>query len=134
MTALIETARKHFPHLKILVRAISRPHHFELINDGIARTVHQHAGSAIELARGALEELGYRAHRANRLAQAFAKFDREAAIEIAAVHKDETAFATQVRRSITEIEDQFEEDRLSIAPSVDDAWDNTRLRKNGVRS
>ena len=114
--------------------ALSRPHHFELINDGIARTVHQHAGSAIELARGALEELGYRAHRANRLAQAFAKFDREAAIEIAAVHKDETAFATQVRRSITEIEDQFEEDRLSIAPSVDDAWDNTQLRKNGVRS
>ena len=134
VTALIETARKHFPHLKILVRALSRPHHFELINDGIARTVHQHAGSAIELARGALEELGYRAHRANRLAQAFAKFDREAAIEIAAVHKDETAFATQVRRSITEIEDQFEEDRLSIAPSVDDAWDNTQLRKNGVRS
>lgn len=87
-----------------------------------------------ELARGALEELGCRAHRANRLAQAFAKFDREAAIEIAAVHKDETAFATQVRRSITEIEDQFEEDRLSIAPSVDDAWDNTQLRKNGVRS
>lgn len=69
--------------------------------------------------------------KANRLAQAFAKFDREAAIEIAAVHKDETAFATQVRRSITEIEDQFEEDRLSIAPSVDDAWDNTQLRKTG---
>ncbi|MBT5901468.1 MAG: potassium transporter [Opitutaceae bacterium] len=134
VTELIATTRKHFPHLKILVRALSRPHHFELINDGITRTVHQHAGSAIELARGALEELGYRAHRANRLAQAFAKFDREAATKIAAVHKDENAFATQVRRSISEMEDQFEEDRQSIDPSVDDAWDNTKLRENGVRS
>lgn len=131
---LIATSRKHFPHLKILVRALSRSHQFELINDGITRHIHQHACSAIELSRGALEELGYRAHRANRLAQAFAKFDRDSTEKIAAIHKDEKAFASEIRRSISEMEDQFEEDRRSVDPSVDEAWDNTRLREKGVRS
>mgnify|MGYP001586972783 CR=1 len=50
------------------------------------------------------------------------------------MHKEEQAFAFQVRRSINEIEDQFEEDRQSIDPSVDAAWDNTKLRENGVSS
>lgn len=125
---LIATVRKHFPHLKIMVRALSRPHHFELINQGVDHTVHQHSGSAIELARSALIELGYRAHRATRVAEAFTQFDRQAANDIAAVHKDEKAFVTQVRRSISEIEDQFQEDQKRTSQSVDDAWDSNRIR------
>ncbi len=134
VSALIETVRKHFPHLKILVRALSRPHQFELINQGITDTVHQHAGSAIELGRQALVQLGFRAHRATRVAQAFIALDRTATAQIAAVHKDETAFVSQVKRSITEMEDQFAEDRQRRGLSVDAAWDNRQLRKDTAKS
>jgi CPA2 family monovalent cation:H+ antiporter-2 len=126
---LIETVRKHFPHLKILVRALSRPHQFGLVNQGVTEVVHQHAGSAIELARRALVQLGFRAHRATRLAQAFITLDRKATLDIAAVHKDESAFVSQVRRSISEMEDQFADDRQRSGLSVNEAWDTSKIRE-----
>lgn len=128
---LIETVRKHFPHLKILVRALTRPHQFELINDGITDVVHQHSGSAIELSTIALRHLGVRAHRAHRVAASFAKRDEAGAREIAAIHKDEQAFATKVRRNISEMEDHFNSDH-QLDRSVDEAWDTTDLRAKGV--
>lgn len=129
---LIETVRKHFPHLKILVRALSRPHEFELINAGIDDAFHQYSGSAIELGKTALMRLGVRAHRAHRVTQAFAHRDQAIAREIASVHRDEKAFATTVRRSLTEMEDHFDEERLQLDRSIDEAWDTTDLRQKGI--
>lgn len=134
VTQLIETVRKHFPHLKILVRALSRPHQFELINDGIEDAVHQYSGSAIEMSQIALTHLGVRAHRAHRVARAFARRDHQVAREIAAVHKDEKAFVSKVRRSLSEMEDHFDSEHAKLDRAVDEAWDTTDLRQKGVRS
>ena len=68
------------------------------------------------------------------MALAFAKFDRDSTAEIAAIHKYEKAFVSEIRRSISEMEDQFQKDRTSGDPSVDGAWDSSRLRENGIRS
>ncbi len=67
------------------------------------------------------------------MARAFAKFDRDSTSEIATVHKGEKAFVYEIRRGISEMEDQFK-DRTSGDPSVDGAWDSSRLREKGVRS
>ena len=129
---LIQTVRKHFPHLRILVRALTRPHQFEPINTGITDIVHQHSGSAIELSTMALRHLGVRAHRAHRVAAAFAKRDEAGAREIAAVHQDEKAFISRVRRNLSEMEDYFESD-TQLDRSVDEAWDTTDLRAKALK-
>ncbi len=129
---LITTVRKHFPHLKILARAMTRPHQFQLINDGVDAVVHQHSGSAIELGQIALRYLGVRAHRAHRVARAFSRRDLQVAHEIAAVHQDEKAFVSTVRRSLSEMEDHFDSERTQLDRSVDEAWDTTDLRAKGV--
>jgi len=129
---LIATVRKHFPHLQILARALTRPHQFELISGGLTDVVHQHSGSAIELAETALTRLGRRAHRAHRVARAFARRDQEVAREMAAVHRDEQAFTTIARRSIAEMESHFDSEREKLDRAIDEAWDTTELRSKGV--
>ena len=53
---LVEMVRRHFPDLKIFVRAVDRPHLYDLINLRVDYTVHQHAGSAIQMGAKVLEE------------------------------------------------------------------------------
>lgn len=131
---LIATTRKHFPHLKILARAASRPHQFEMISEGVTETVHQHQGSALQLAEAALVHLGFRAHAANRATRAFNYHDREATISLAAVRHDESAFISQVREKITQLEAQFAEDRARHSAADDLAWDSARIRDGADRA
>lgn len=131
---LIATVRKHFPQLKILARAVSRPHQFEMIQDGVTETVHQHQGSATKLAELALVHLGVRAHTASRATRAFHHHDRAATISLAEVRNDESAFIDRVREKITELEDQFAQDRDQNDTSGDEAWDTSRMREDTARA
>lgn len=127
---LIDIARKHFPNLRIMSRALSRNHQYELIEDGIEDAVHQHAGSAIDLAESALVRLGFRAHAASRAARAFAKHDQQSTIELAGLHRDSETYESRVRERISEIENLFKKDREGTAGHVDSTWDTQRLRKD----
>ena len=127
---LIKTVRKHFPHLKIMARALSRNHEYELIEEQVDFAIHQNAGSAIRLGEAALVELGYRAHYASRAAKAFTKHDKEATIELAQMHRDENAYVSRVRQSLSELEDRFETDANRKQVSVTASWDPAQLRKD----
>ncbi|MEX0332694.1 MAG: monovalent cation:proton antiporter-2 (CPA2) family protein [Puniceicoccaceae bacterium] len=129
ITELLETVDKHFPNLQVLVRALSRNHQYELINAGVASVIHQHAGSAINLAEEALRSLGYRGHQASRVARKFARHDESTAQENAAFHRDEKNYVQRVRVRMDELENQFESER-NVAPEADLAWDSTELRKD----
>jgi len=127
---LIHTARKHFPHLKIMARALSRNHEFELAEEKVDFVVHQSAGSAIQLGEAALVELGFRAHQAARAAKAFARHDRETTRELAEVHRDEKAFIGRVRQSLDDLERRFETDARRRMTSSSATWDPDQLRRD----
>ena len=129
ITNLLETAKKHFPNLKILVRALARNHQFDLINAGVEQVVHQHSGSAIHLAELALRELGYRSHLAARIASAFARHDDEAAREIAPLWREEKQHISRMRLRMDELEAQFETEKV-LMPEADKAWANEDLRND----
>lgn len=125
---IIETARKHFPGLKLMVRALSRSHEFELIRWEVDYTKHQHAASAIELAEACMVQLGYRRYFASRAAKLFAKHDYETTLSLAQV-EEEAAFVGMVKQRLSEIESQFESDADLIA-ETNAAWNTTELRKD----
>ena len=127
---MIKTVRKHFPHLKIMARALSRKHEYELIEEEVDFAIHQNAGSAIQLGEAALVKLGYRAHYASRAAKAFAKHDREATREMAEMHRDESAYISRVRQSLSELEERFEADTDRKQVGVTASWDPAQLRKD----
>jgi monovalent cation:proton antiporter-2 (CPA2) family protein len=127
---LVEVARKHFPQLKVMARAISRPHQHELIDGGIDYTIHQHAGSAIHLGEQALRCLGFRAHRAARLAKRFRDHDTETVEMLAGIHRDEKKYVSRARERLADLERMFQSDREQQDVSVDHAWDVEQLRED----
>ncbi len=125
---LIETARKHFPNLEIIVRAVSMNHQFALIEKKVEYAVHQNSGSALQLAENALIRLGFRAHKASRAVRTFAKSERVRAQALAAIHRDEKVFINTVRAQVSEMERQFELDRNNPTEDVDKAWDPDKFK------
>ena len=68
---IIETVQREFPHLKILARATSRQHAYEIIRLGVNQVYRETLGSALDLSVDALRELGMAEQRARRVAEIF---------------------------------------------------------------
>ncbi len=56
---IVDLARKHFPHLRILVRANHRLHEYEILDRGLLGHVHEMRESALALGVKALHGLGH---------------------------------------------------------------------------
>ncbi|MBU0501323.1 MAG: glutathione-regulated potassium-efflux system protein KefC [Gammaproteobacteria bacterium] len=73
---VIDQARKHFPHLRILSRAENNGHAYELLRRGVTLFQREYFASALELGEDALKELGFGAYRAKQAANIFKDHDR----------------------------------------------------------
>jgi voltage-gated potassium channel Kch len=125
---IVELARKHFPHLKILARAIDRRHAYELIRHGVD-TIHRETfGSALEMGVDALKLLGVRAYRAHRAAQTFKHYDEEALHDVATLEGDETVIVARSRQLAKDLERLLQSDERERIQD-DRAWDISDLRK-----
>ena len=130
VNTLIETARKHFPKLRIMARAVSRAHEFELVENKIDYSIHQNVGSSIQLGEAALRALGYRSYLAHRVAKKFQAHDGDIARSLAEIHRDEKVFISRVRERIADMEQQFEIDQERADPVIDSAWDTEQIRRD----
>jgi len=130
---LIKTARKQFPHLKIMVRALDRIHQYLNFEAGVDFCIHQHAGSASEMGKAALVELGFRAHQAERITKSFRKHDLDSVLIEAGTHKDEKTYISHVRERLADFEKQFSDDDKQHI-EVDHAWDTDELKKDDLQS
>lgn len=123
--AVCELAQKHFPQLKLLVRAIDRPHAHQLLQQGVDMVYRETVGSAVDLGVNALKELGVRANQAWRAGQTFKQHDEKLLREQTAFIDDESMYITksvQYRHILAEMLQANQEDRRSEIMS---AWENT---------
>ncbi|HEX5476388.1 MAG TPA: NAD-binding protein, partial [Burkholderiales bacterium] len=86
-TRLAETARKHFPKLRIIARARDMRHLFRLRDLGVDTIERETWLSALSLGERALSAISGDAERAQRAAQAFAEHDREVLAKLYEVHR-----------------------------------------------
>ena len=128
-TKIAEEVRKHFPHLRLLVRARDRPHYFQLRRIGVTRPYRETFGSAYEMGVEALRELGYRHHQAHRLARRWRQHEEREIEELAELWgRDlDTYFAT-TRRAMEEAERLMRDEDPQVYEERDAAWDNESLR------
>jgi glutathione-regulated potassium-efflux system ancillary protein KefC len=123
--AVCELAQKHFPQLKLLVRAIDRPHAHQLLQQGVDMVYRETVGSAVDLGVNALKELGVRANQAWRAGQTFKQHDEKLLREQTAFIDDESMYITksvQYRHILAEMLQANQEDRRSELMS---AWENS---------
>jgi monovalent cation:proton antiporter-2 (CPA2) family protein len=127
---IVETARRAFPHLKVLARAYDRRHVYELMKagaDGIERETFE---AALRLGAATLRTLGYGTHRAERAAGLFRRYDE---LGLAAMFENWSAGDFDAYRSaINERRDMVEEmlRRDMTGHGVlggDTAWDTQSL-------
>jgi monovalent cation:H+ antiporter-2, CPA2 family len=127
--ALVATARKHFPHLELLVRARHRFDAYEYLDLGVRRVYRHHLDASVRLGVDALRLLGHRAYTAQRAGQQFIRYDEAALARLAAERHDMNRYIVSTRAEIAEQEALLLADREIDPTSGDGAWDSEELRQ-----
>jgi voltage-gated potassium channel Kch len=125
---IVETVRKHFPHLELIVRAQGRREANELVNQGLPHVYRETLGTALDMGYRALRLMGRRGLQAHRATLAFKDHNEKAFRELARLYGDEKAYVSLLKEKILEAEDLL---KVAWAPGqhLDSAWDNTPLRE-----
>jgi CPA2 family monovalent cation:H+ antiporter-2/glutathione-regulated potassium-efflux system protein KefB len=124
---ICETARKHFPHLRILARAQGREDAYQLVNMGLTSVHRETFGTALEMGEEALRSLGFRAHHSHRIIRLFRKKNETDFREMAAHFGKKTFFVT-LREKISATEEQMRRFSPGSMDS-DQAFENAVLRE-----
>ncbi len=126
-TQIAEQMRRRYPNLKILARADSMQHSFELMEVGVDGVFRETFDSALSMGVDALKVLGFRSYQAQRAARIFKKHEQRAMTERADLRggEDEKAYAEQVREHISELEALIREDDRDFKADTDHAWEPT---------
>lgn len=130
--SLVHTVQKHFPHLKIVVRAVDRGDANKLITSGINDVYRETVDTSLRLGIDVMRLLGFRAHRAHRAAQTFLKHDENALRDLAKLHKDRKEYLNAAREYIAELEEIIQADKAEPDLERDAGWDAESLREDVV--
>ena len=127
---LVETSRRHFPHLVILARAASRSDAYDLLEAGVQHVYRETLETALRTGADALRLLGFRGYQAHRAARTFLRHDEDALRELAGTRHDEVAYLNRSRQSIHDLEQLLlTELELPVDASEDEAWDSASRRE-----
>jgi glutathione-regulated potassium-efflux system ancillary protein KefC/glutathione-regulated potassium-efflux system protein KefB len=107
---IAETARRHFPGLRILARARNRQHAFRLMGAGVEEIWRETFASSLEVAEAALVALGTPRAEAVRQVRRFRLHDEETLLAQAAVRDDEEKLIATAQASARQLEHLFETD------------------------
>jgi monovalent cation:proton antiporter-2 (CPA2) family protein len=109
---VVDLVQENFPKLRILARATSRQHAYELLRKGVTDVYRETFGSAIDLSVHALGTLGLDGERARRAAQIFREHDEASVREMAQVQDgDDSAYVSLARLHIENLERALASDR-----------------------
>jgi CPA2 family monovalent cation:H+ antiporter-2 len=127
--ALVETLKKHFPHLKLMMRTRHRYDAYELIEHGVQHVYRDHIDTSVRLGVDVLRTLGMRGYSAVRAGQNFFKFDEAALPKLAKQRHDFKTYIASVRAEIEHQEELLKND-FNFSPNDNDhAWDSDQMRE-----
>jgi CPA2 family monovalent cation:H+ antiporter-2 len=127
--ALADVVRKHFPHLRIFMRAKNRYDAYELIDKGLNHIYRESLHSSVYLGVDVLHELGHRKYTATRKAMDFIRYDQEALVKLARERHQQDSYILSVRNTIELQERLLSEDQLFSDQRSDSAWDGERRKE-----
>ncbi|MEJ7586380.1 MAG: monovalent cation:proton antiporter-2 (CPA2) family protein [Ferruginibacter sp.] len=128
---MIETIKKHFPDLRMLVRSSNRTDAYDQMNAGMLHVYRETMDTALRLGVDAMKFLGYRTYTAQRSARTFFKLDELNMKKLAAIREQEQYINT-ARELIEELEDIIKADRQNISFSGDAGWDEEGLIRDAT--
>jgi monovalent cation:proton antiporter-2 (CPA2) family protein len=123
---MIEAVKKHFPNLRMLVRASNRFDAYDQMNAGMLHVYRETLDTALRVGVDALKFLGFRTYHAQRAARMFMRNDEKNLKKLAAI-RDKNQYIHTARELIEELEKTLQDD-LQQRGILDEAgWDEAGL-------
>jgi len=129
---MVETVRKHFPHLQILARAAGRIQTYDLMEAGVAHTYREVFDSALRTGVDALVLLGGRAYHAHRMARTFHRHEEESVRALSGMRHDTGAYYTLARQRIEDLERILLSEVRDPGTCRDAGWDVDSRREQAT--
>lgn len=126
---LVETVKKHFPHLHVLVRAQDRTDAYEFMDSGVLHVYRETLESSLHMGVDALRLLGHRSYQAHRAMNIFRNHDNRALKQLAALRGDRKQYINHARDKISELEKFIEADIQNHTLDRDAGWDAESLKE-----
>lgn len=123
---MIETIKKHFPNLRMLVRSTNRYDAYDLMNAGMLHVYRETIDTSLRAGVDAMRFLGFRTYTAERAARAFLKMD-EANLKRLAAIQDKDEYIITAKDYIEEMERTLQADNQNILVTEDKSWDEESL-------
>ncbi len=123
---IAEEVQRHFPHLKVLARAESMQHAYELMDIGVEHVFRETFDSALSMGIEAMKVLGFRAYEAHRVAKQFKQHEQETNEKMFELREDREAYAAEVRERLTQLESLMRQDEHDFDKEVDHAWNKVK--------
>ncbi len=125
--ALVETVKKHFPHLKLIVRSFDYPDTYELMEQGVEHIFRDTLRNGVAAAGQTLRLLGFRAYQIERHAKRFLDHDQQSLETLAGMRDDEDRYVEAVRGRVADLENQLRTDLSPDGYNRDAGWDASSL-------
>lgn len=124
---IVETAKKHFPHLRTLARANSYLDAYELFDLGIEQVYRETFDTALRMGADALVMMGERSYKVNRAAITFRRHNERVIKEMANHRKDHVEWIKKLRQRIEDIEQIMTDEMERTGKDKDLGWDTSGL-------
>ena len=119
---VVNTVKKHYPHLQMLVRATDNNDAFELMNEGVLRIYRETVDTSLRMASDVLEMLGRRAYQSQRAARMFRRFD-ERSLKGLSAYRDDKQYVNFMKERIEELQKLIQADAYTNMMIRDAGWD-----------
>jgi voltage-gated potassium channel Kch len=126
---IVEAAKKHFPHLKIMVRTKLWNDYYDMLDRNVLGVYREFSDVALRMAADALSHIGYRKNQVHRALKKFRKHDEEYLKEMAQSRHEQKAFIRHGRQVIEELELMMLEDIENEAKNKDLGWDTETIKE-----
>ncbi len=123
---MIETVKKHFPNLRMLVRASNRFDAYDQMNAGMLHVYRESVDTALRTGVDALRFLGFRAYHAQRAARSFLRQDEYNLKKLASI-RDKNMYIHTAKELIEELEKTIQEDMRNVGVLDESGWDEDGL-------
>jgi monovalent cation:H+ antiporter-2, CPA2 family len=123
---MIETVKKHFPNLRMLVRASDRFDAYDQMNAGMLHVYRESLDTALRVGVDALKFLGFRAYNAQRAARTFLRDDEKNLKKLSSI-RDNKQYILTARGLIEELERTLQEDLQNAGVLDESGWDELGL-------
>jgi voltage-gated potassium channel Kch len=132
---IVETIRKYYPHLEMLVRTIGWNDSYLLIERGVNNIYRETTDSALRLAADALCKLGHRRYQIFRSLKMFRQHDETYLRELATMRHDRKQLIRGAKIRIEYLEKFLLEEIEKVGKDKDLGWDpSTLIEEYGTMS